>query len=260
MRRQPLPQRPPARVHRLPCAIKSPDFSQTGALERLRTKDLGTAPRDACHPETRDAAREAAYGSVEVITGPMFAGKTKQLLSRVRELEKRGDRVLLVKSGVDDRYSATEVVSHDGERRACVAVPDLRNLLGRPELAAAQVVAVDEAQFFHDLAPFCNFVADSLGKRVIVAGLLGNYRREPFGHMAEVLPLADAITTLYARCAFCEGVAHFTVRLRGGDAETEVGGADKYQPVCRRHFDEHAPNLAFRQRDMAGWVQSGEPS
>ena len=94
----------------------------------------------------------------------------------MRELEKRGDRVLLVKSGVDDRYSATEVVSHDGERRACVAVPDLRNLLGRPELAAAQVVAVDEAQFFHDLAPFCNFVADSLGKRVIVAGLLGNYR------------------------------------------------------------------------------------
>lgn len=88
----------------------------------------------------------------------------------------RGLSVLLVKSGVDNRYSATEVVSHTGERRSCLAVPRLADLYGSPHLENARVIAVDEGQFFDDLTDFAVQCADVLGKQIIVAGLSGDYR------------------------------------------------------------------------------------
>jgi len=161
-------------------------------------------------------------------------------LKRAREQVDQGKSVLLVKSSVDGRYSASEVVTHTGDRQACVVVETLGQLVGDPRLEAADVVAIDEAQFFGDLAEFVVHAADVRRKLVLVAGLSGDFRRRPFGQMGELVSLADSLDTLAAECAMCGGPARFTVRLTGGSDVTEVGGAERYQPVCRGHYREFA--------------------
>ena len=127
---------------------------------------------------------------------------------------------------------------------------------GPAALAAADVLAIDEAQFFPDLIPFATGAADAGGKVVLVAGLDGDFRRRPFGGVGALLPHADAITKLASACAVCGCPAHFSVRLNaeGGNAPTPpgsplkktategpqvvVGGAERYAAVCRLHYNQ----------------------
>lgn len=200
----------------------------------------------------------AISGSIELIVGPMFAGKSSELLKRVIHAEAGGYKVTVVKSDVDGRYSKTEVVTHDGTRRHCHAVPSLmnfRSVAGKVDYSSADVIAIDEAQFFPDLLEFCAQAADVDGKRLLVAGLDGDFKRRKFGQVLELIPLADSITKLNARCRFCEEEAveqheglsvhgrpaMFSVRLKsGGHSDSEkqklVGGTERYAPACRRHY------------------------
>jgi len=191
--------------------------------------------------ETEDETQKGV-GSVHLILGPMFAGKTTRLLERVKQLEESVDaNVLLLKSDKDTRYAKDKVVTHDGRGRECFPVKSLElevvvKTVGNRKWNECDVVAVDEAQFLTNLYEFCRVAADEHDKIVLVAGLNGDFKRETFGEVQETLPLCDSVTKLTARCE-CGRPALFSKRIVNvGDGQELVGGADKYLPACRRCF------------------------
>ncbi|XP_013724125.2 thymidine kinase a [Brassica napus] len=178
-------------------------------------------------------------GAIHVITGPMFSGKSTSLLRRIKSEISAGRSVAMVKSSKDTRYAKDSVVTHDGIGFPCWTLPDLMSfpdIFGQDAYAKLDVIGIDEAQFFGDLYEFCCEVADDDGKTVIVAGLDGDYLRRSFGAVLDIIPLADSVTKLTARCEVCGQKAFFTLR-KTCDTRTElIGGADVYMPVCRKHY------------------------
>jgi len=183
-------------------------------------------------------------GSIHVIIGPMFSGKTSRLLREMEELERQGvSDILLLKSDKDSRYSPDHIASHDGILRKCYAVQELCRDVMEPgplkeSYESSRVVAIDEAQFFdRDLVEFCTRAADDDQKHVIIAGLDGDFTRSRFGYVLDMIPLADTVTKLTGTCHFCDQKSLFSKRTHGGsDAQEEIGGAEKYVPVCREHY------------------------
>jgi thymidine kinase len=195
---------------------------------------LETAPG----PIHRTARRT---GSLEVVCGPMFCGKSEELIRRMRRAAIARLAVVCVKPAIDVRYAVADVVSHAGARLAARPVRGASELL---ELRGeADVVGVDEAQFFDGgLVAVCEELASS-GITVICAGLDRDYRGLPFGPMAELLCRADRVTKLAAVCVCCGGDATLTQRLVAGepasfdDATVVVGGAEQYEARCRGCFE-----------------------
>ncbi|XP_074577242.1 thymidine kinase-like [Curcuma longa] len=185
------------------------------------------------------AQTRVAFGEIHVITGPMFAGKTTTLLRRVLAEKNTGRNVAVIKSDKDTRYGLDAIVTHDGAKMPCIALPELslfRDRLGAEAYNKLDVIGIDEAQFFVDLYNFCCNAADRDRKTVIVAGLDGDYLRRRFGSVLDIIPLADSVTKLTARCELCGQRALFTLR-KTGEKQTEViGGSDIYMPVCRQHY------------------------
>jgi thymidine kinase len=192
--------------------------------------------------ENDETEAQKGVGSVHLILGPMFAGKTTRLLERVKQLEESVNaNVLLLKSDKDTRYAKDKVVTHDGRGRECFPVKSLElavvvETVGVEKWNECDVVAVDEAQFLTNLYEFCRVAADEHDKIVLVAGLNGDFKRETFGEVQETLPLCDSVTKLTAKCK-CGRPALFSKRIVNvGDGQELVGGADKYLPACRRCF------------------------
>ncbi|CAI9087155.1 OLC1v1021153C1 [Oldenlandia corymbosa var. corymbosa] len=186
-----------------------------------------------------EVSSHSSSGEIHVIVGPMFAGKTTTLLRRIKNESSNGRKVAVIKSSKDSRYALDSIVTHDGEKLPCWPLPDLlsfRQKIGIEAYNQLQVIGIDEAQFFEDLYDFCRRAADHDGKTVIVAGLDGDYLRRSFGSVLEIIPLADTVTKLTARCELCSKRAFFTLR-KTQETETElIGGAEVYMPVCRKHY------------------------
>ncbi|KAG6392398.1 hypothetical protein SASPL_146615 [Salvia splendens] len=150
-----------------------------------------------------------------------------------------GGNVAVIKSNKDNRYALDSIVTHDGEKLPCIPLANLssvREKLGAELYDKLDVIGIDEAQFFEDLYDFCCKAADHDGKTVIIAGLDGDYLRRSFGSVLDVIPIADSVTKLSARCEVCGKRALFTLR-KTDETKTEViAGADVYMPVCRNHY------------------------
>ncbi|XP_008229873.1 PREDICTED: thymidine kinase a [Prunus mume] len=192
-----------------------------------------TSDSAASVPSTRTS------GEVHVIMGPMFAGKTTALLRRIKSEGNNGRNVAMIKSSKDTRYAIDSVVTHDGAKFPCWALPDLssfRQNFGGEAYEKLDVIGIDEAQFFEDLYDFCCMAADHDGKTIIVAGLDGDYLRRSFGSVLEIIPLADTVTKLTARCELCGKRAFFTLRKTEETRTELIAGADVYMPVCRQHY------------------------
>ncbi|KAH0983977.1 hypothetical protein GBA52_011154 [Prunus armeniaca] len=194
-------------------------------------------------PLTSDSAASVpstcTSGEVHVIMGPMFAGKTTALLRRIKSEGNNGRNVAMIKSSKDTRYAIDSVVTHDGAKFPCWALPDLssfRQNFGGEAYEKLDVIGIDEAQFFEDLYDFCCMAADHDGKTIIVAGLDGDYLRRSFGSVLEIIPLADTVTKLTARCELCGKRAFFTLRKTEETRTELIAGADVYMPVCRQHY------------------------
>lgn len=207
-------------------------------------------------------------GTLHLIVGPMFAGKTTRLLQLVSEHRAAGRVVQLVKSAVDTRYAVDEIVTHDGARAPCEPVDSLRGfqrLIGRSNYQEADVIAIDEAQFIVGLGAFCRRAADLHGKTVIVAGLDGDFRRQKFGEILELIPAADTVEKLSATCERCKAEgrapprpAPFTWRTAASRERTLVGGADAYVAVCRDHFTKLALEAKRNEEELdAGGAGGG---
>lgn len=182
-----------------------------------------------------------APGRLEVICGPMFAGKTEELLRRVRRAEVAGRKVVVINHALDIRHGSDRVASHAGLDYPSVAAttPDE---LERAVPDGTEIVAIDEAHFFGlDLIPVASRLADG-GLTVIVAGLDVTFDGRPFEPLPTLMALAERVDKLTAICAICGEEAVFHVRVAASSASPtdpvaeHVGGLDKYQARCRRHF------------------------
>ena len=176
-------------------------------------------------------------GWLEVICGPMFSGKSEEMIRRLRRAEIAGQRVVIFKPQIDDRYDATDVVSHAGARMRAVPITSVAEIAAHSQ--GFDVVGIDEAQFLGEgVVSLALGLADD-GTRVIVAGLDQDFRRLPFGPMPALLSHAEFVDKLQAVCHRCGGPATTTQRLVDGrpapySGETVVvGAAEQYEARCR---------------------------
>lgn len=179
-------------------------------------------------------------GWIEVICGPMFSGKSEELIRRLRRATIARKRVQVFKPSIDTRYSDDEIVSHGDVRMKSEVLADIKDMLRRID-SRTEVVGVDEANFMGpDLVEIAGILADS-GKQVIIAGLDTDYMGRPFSPIPELLALAESITKTLAICVRCGNPAKHTQRLVESDALIVVGASGKYEARCRRCFEPGFP-------------------
>lgn len=181
-------------------------------------------------------------GSIEVITGSMFSGKTDELIRRLRRATIARQKVQVFKPAIDNRYGEQKVTSHAGSVYDALPVQKSTDILGCLD-PLTTVIAIDEAQFFDEgIIPLVQQLADR-GMRVIVAGLDTDFRGEPFGPMPVVMAQAERVDKLYAICMVCGGAATRTQRLVNGhpahysDPVVIVGASEMYEARCRTHHE-----------------------
>lgn len=178
-------------------------------------------------------------GWLEVISGNMYAGKTEELLRRVRRIEYAKKSIIVFKPKIDNRYSVDEVVSHNNLRTKSISIKDAKEMLEHLPEELPYAIAIDEIQFFgNDMINAIENLADK-GVRIIVAGLDRDFRGEPFGIMPELLSKAEYVTKLFAICQVCGAPATRTQRLIDGrpasynDPIIMVGAKEQYEARCR---------------------------
>lgn len=181
---------------------------------------------------------EGKKGWVEVISGPMFAGKTEELIRRVKRMEYAKKNYLIFKPAIDIRYSKTEVVSHNKKTVKAISISHGSDIK-RHLKSNTQAVVIDEVQFFDDsLLHYVKELADE-GYRVICAGLDTDFRGEPFGVIGPIMALAEQVTKLTAICCVCGAEATKTQRIIDGkpafydDPTILVGANDSYEARCK---------------------------
>jgi thymidine kinase len=182
-------------------------------------------------------------GWIEVVVGPMFSGKSEELIRRLRRAEIARQRVQIFKPVIDQRYAKNGIVSHSGLEIASELVQQGAEILDKVA-PRTEVVGVDEAQFLGDsVVEACVKLAD-LGKRVIVAGLDTDFMGRPFEPMPRLLAVAEEITKLLAICMHCGNPAVHTQRLFASEDLIVVGAGGMYEARCRRCFE---PLLALQK-------------
>lgn len=174
-------------------------------------------------------------GSIEVVCGSMFSGKTEELIRRLKRAQIAKLNVEIFKPRTDTRYHETEVVSHDANSIASTPVENASAilLLG----ANTQVVGIDEAQFFDDELPdVCNKLAQK-GIRVIVAGLDMDFSGKPFGPMPALMSIAEHVTKVNAVCVCCGNPALYSFRTAASESTVLLGEKESYEPRCRSCYN-----------------------
>ena len=175
-------------------------------------------------------------GHLTLIIGCMFAQKTTELLRHIRRYRSIGLNVLVVNYKHDTRYGTNVIASHDLDTVPALAVDKLSEV----DVAGYDVIVIDEGQFFGDLLKTVSGWADNHSKlQIVVSGLDGDAQRRPFGQILDLIPHAEAVLRLSSYCAVCRDgtAAHFSKKIAGSaDATVEIGGGDKYIPVCRTHL------------------------
>jgi thymidine kinase len=183
-------------------------------------------------------------GWIEVICGPMFSGKSEELIRRLRRAIIARKRVQVFKPVLDNRYSANEIVSHADTRLAATVAENARASLEQLDWRT-QVVGFDESNFFGpDLVDVAQQLADS-GKQVIVGGLDTDYLGRPFPPMPDLLAVAESITKMLAICMRCGNPAKHTQRLVESGDLIVVGAAGMYEARCRRCFEPGIPKQEY---------------
>ncbi|NLO69630.1 MAG: thymidine kinase [Porphyromonadaceae bacterium] len=179
----------------------------------------------------RNHPNQVRKGSIEVICGSMFSGKTEELIRRLKRANFAKQRVEIFKPKIDNRYSDEDVVSHDKTSIRSTPVESSGSILLMS--TEVDVVGIDEAQFFDEgLVGVCKQLADN-GTRVIVAGLDMDFRCTPFGPMPDLMAIADDVYKVHAICVRCGSLAYVSHRLVAGEKQVLIGEMEEYEPICR---------------------------
>jgi thymidine kinase len=182
-----------------------------------------------------DSENHKPRGHIEIICGSMFSGKTEELIRRLRRAQIAKQRVEIFKPSIDNRYSNSEIVSHSEQKIPSMVVDTAQQILLFS--SEADVIGVDEAQFFDaNLVEVCQKLADD-GKRVIVAGLDTDYRGVPFEPIPQLLAIAEYITKTLAVCVKCGAPANRTQRISNSGDRVLVGATDVYEARCRNCYE-----------------------
>lgn len=198
-------------------------------------------------------------GVLEVITGPMFSGKSEELIRRLKRARIARQRVACFKPDIDLRYHRTAIASHsDQTHEAVVVTPNadrLREALFTEGFVdAVEVVGIDEVQFFDEAILPLTMELVGMGKRVILAGLDTTFSNEPFGPVPALMALADKVTKLNAVCMTCGQPAIHTQRLGDSQELVMVGAAGVYEARCRAHFQPYVEQPAAEQMELPAVV------
>ena len=190
------------------------------------------------------------HGAIEVICGPMFSGKTEELIRRVKRAQIAKQRVQIFKPAIDVRYDETKVVSHSSQQIHSEPVDSSIEILMKLK-DSTRIVAIDEVQFFDDDIVKVVSKLAARGYRVICAGLDLDYKAIPFGPMPMLLALADQVQKIQAICTVCGAPATRSQRLSDSQQKVLLGEADKYEARCRGHYfyepDEHQASLPIKE-------------
>lgn len=179
---------------------------------------------------------EGRRGTIEVITGSMFSGKTEELIRRLRRAQFAGLKVEIFKPSLDNRYSETRVVSHDDKSIVSTPVDNPSAILLLAE--DVNVIGIDEAQFFDSsIVEVCNRLADN-GIRLVIAGLDMDFLGNPFGPMPALLSIAEFVTKVHAICMRCGNLAQYSFRKSEEEQVVVLGEKDKYEPLCRNCYNK----------------------
>ncbi|MDE1155077.1 MAG: thymidine kinase [Acidobacteriaceae bacterium] len=197
-------------------------------------------------------AQAIVPGVLEVITGPMFSGKSEELIRRLKRARIARQRVACYKPDIDLRYHRTAIASHSQQThdaQTVRSVEDLRAVLF-PILADVEVVGIDEVQFLS--AEVIPLVAEliMLGKRIILGGLDMTFEAEPFGPVPQLMAMADKVTKLSAVCMVCGQPAIHTQRLGQSQELVVVGATGLYEARCRTHFTPHVDESGSEQLEL----------
>lgn len=198
--------------------------------------------------------------SLELLVGPMFAGKSSYLLSIIRRYTSIHYPILIITSDLDTRYEKDAIHSHNHERFPAIAVSDLKTVLPRKEYVDSKILIIEESQFFEELVPFVLHAVESDKKDVIVVGLDGDSERRPFGQILRLVPYCDKITKLTSFCSQCgDGTpALFTYRKTNEQSVISVGTSTQYEPLCRKHYLEYKKPQDFLKPNLMKNVVSCE--
>eukprot|EP00824_Muranothrix_gubernata_P010393 TRINITY_DN23398_c0_g3_i2.p1 TRINITY_DN23398_c0_g3~~TRINITY_DN23398_c0_g3_i2.p1 ORF type:complete len:286 (+),score=47.68 TRINITY_DN23398_c0_g3_i2:41-859(+) len=206
-----------------------------------------------CTMEALTTGVNVSHGHVQLIIGPMFSGKSTELLRRIRRYTYSRRRCLVIKYRKDTRYSADCMATHDRQSisaHPCEQLSEVESIVSNYD-----VVGVDEGQFYPDIAEWAEEQANR-GKVVIVAALDGTFQRKPFGRVLDLIPLSESVTKLTAVCQICGQDASFSKRIGSETAVEVIGGAEKYLPVCRTCF--HRPATTLTAEKLAGKIADKE--
>jgi thymidine kinase len=179
------------------------------------------------------------YGKLELIIGPMFSGKSTELIRRIRLLQKIDKKVLVVKPILDNRYISDKITSHNFESVECKVLNRLDDISDQ-EIVEYDTIVVDEGQFFPDLLETVVRWVDNFPINIIVGGLDGDFQRQPIGQILNLIPYSDKCQKLNSLCNICKDgtEASFSFRCVKSNDKVLVGGAESYLPVCRNHYLE----------------------
>jgi thymidine kinase len=171
-------------------------------------------------------------GYLEVILGPMFSGKTTYLIDTYNECIKNENNVLVINYSEDIRYGDKMLSSHDQIMIPCQFSKNIYSVINSVIIDSYDVVLINEGQFFCDLYESVIYLVEKLNKRVYICGLDGDFKRQKFGTILDLVPLCDKITKLRSKCNFCNKPALFSYRITR-EKEQVVIGVNNYVPLCR---------------------------
>jgi thymidine kinase len=178
---------------------------------------------------------------LDLIIGPMFSGKTTELIKRIREAHTAKKKYLVIKPSIDKRYTENDFISsHNKDMEHCISVNKLFELYSHEsiDLYKFDIVFIDEGQFFSDLLYFTKDLVEEHNIDVVVSSLDGDFKRDKFGDVLELIPLCDSVEKKKAMCMHCDfnSPAIFSHKFNKTSNQIDVGSSDKYEPLCRKHF------------------------
>ena len=186
-------------------------------------------------------------GTIHLIIGPMFSGKSTRLIETVRKYASHKKTVFLKYSN-DKRYSETQIITHGKfkyDSLTCLHLKEKKEIIKEYD-----VIGIDEGQFFDDLVTFCDEVSEK-GKIVVVAALSGDYKMKPFNNVSELISKADKIKLMKAFCFYCHKLAGFTMRTIKSNELFLIGAGESYRPVCKSCYKKYNINVDVENNNIS---------
>jgi thymidine kinase len=176
--------------------------------------------------------------SIELIIGPMFSGKSSELIRRIRQMKVINYKYIVIKPKMDFRYETNKIVTHDKDCEECCLLTDDLNDITDDDIRPYNSIIIDEGQFIRGLKNRVLFWCENMNKNIIIGGLDGDYQRKPLGEILDLIPFATDYKKLFALCKNCNDGTHaiFTQRIVNNHDQILIGSQDIYIPLCRKCY------------------------